>query len=105
MAINKSRLKYIPGTYARKRPDSAQMADQYINEWSQRQLKMKGQKIEPPEMPPAICFSRKIGAGALEIVDLLAEKIYYRVVDRALLEHITKDKDLSKKTIQEFYWL
>jgi cytidylate kinase len=102
MVINKSKLKYIPGTYAKKRPDSAQMADQYINEWSQRQLKIKGQKIEPSEMAPAICFSRKIGAGALEIADLLAEKIYYRVVDRELLEYITKDKDLSKKTVEFF---
>ena len=102
MAVNRSKLKYIPGTYAQKRPDSAQLAGQYIKEWSQRQLKMKGRKIEPSEMPPAICFSRKIGGGALEIADLLAEKIYYRVVDRELLEHIAKDKDLSKKTVDFF---
>jgi cytidylate kinase len=102
MAINKSRLKYIPGTYAKKRPDSDQLAGQYINEWSQRQQKMKGQKIGPSVMPLAICFSRKIGGGALEIADLLAEKIDYRVVDRELLEHIAKDKDLSKKTVEFF---
>jgi len=102
MAVNRSKLKYIPGTYAQKRPDSAQLAGQYIKEWSQRQLKMKGRKIEPSEMPPAICFSRKIGGGALEIADLLAEKIYYRVVDRELLEHIAQDKDLSKKTVDFF---
>ena len=102
MAINQSKLKYIPGTYARKRPDSAQVADQYIREWSQRQVKMKGQKIDPAQMPPAICFSRKIGGGALEIADLLAEKIYYRVVDRDLLEHMAKDKELSKKTVEFF---
>ena len=53
-------------------------------------------------MRPAICFSRKIGAGALEIADLLAEKINYRVVDRELLEHIAKDKELSKKTVEFF---
>jgi len=102
MAINKSRLKYIPGTYAKKRPDSAQLAGQYINEWSQRQLKMKGQETVPSEIAPAICFSRKIGAGALEIADLLAEKIYYRVVDRELLEHITRDRDLTQKTVEFF---
>ncbi len=102
MAINKSKLKYVPGTHAKKRPDAAQMAGQYISEWPQRQLKMKGKKIVPSEIPPAICFSRKIGAGALEIADLLAEKIYYRVVDRELLEHMAKDKDLSKKTVEFF---
>ena len=102
MAINRSKLKYIPGTYAKKRPDSAQLAGQYINAWSQRQLKMKGQKIEPSEMPPTICFSRKIGGGALEIADLVAEKIRYQVVDRELLEHIAQDKELSKKTVDFF---
>ena len=100
MAIDKSRLKYIPGTYAKKRPDSAQLAGQYINEWSQKQLKMKDQRIKPLELPPAICFSRKIGAGALEIADLVAEKINYRVVDRELLDHMANDQDLSKKTIE-----
>ena len=102
MTINKSRLKYIPGTYAKKRPDAAQMAARYISEWSQKQLKMKGKKSVPPEMPPVICFSRKIGAGALEIADLLAEKIYYRIVDRELLDHMAKDKELSKKTVEFF---
>jgi cytidylate kinase len=102
MAINRSKLKYIPGTYAKKRPDSAQLAGQYIKAWSQRQLKMKGQKIEPTQIPPTICFSRKIGGGALEIADLLAEKIRYQVVDRELLEHIAQDKELSKKTVDFF---
>ena len=102
MVINRSKLKYIPGTYAKKRPDAAQMAGHYISEWSQRQLKMKGKKTVPSEIAPAVCFSRKIGAGALEIADLLAEKIHYRVVDRELLEHMAKDKDLSKKTVEFF---
>lgn len=102
MTINSSKLKYIPGTYAKKRPDSAQLADQYIKAWSQRQLKMAGPKDEPAQMPPAICFSRKIGGGALEVADLLAEKIDYRVVDRELLEHIAQDKDLSKQTVDFF---
>jgi cytidylate kinase len=102
MAINRSILKYVPGTYAKKRPDAAQIAGQYISEWSQSQLKMKGKKVPPAEIAPAICFSRKIGAGALEIADFLGEKLYYRVVDRELLEYMAKDRDLSKKTIEFF---
>ena len=102
MAINKPKLKYVPGTHAKKRPDAAHLAGQFIREWHQRHLKLKGKKIEPSEISPAICFSRKIGGGALEIADLLAEKIYYRVVDRELLEHIAKDKELSKKTVEFF---
>ena len=102
MAKNKTKIKYVPGIHAKQRPDAAHLAGQFIREWHQVHLKLKGQKIEPSEMSPAICFSRKIGGGALEIADLLAEKIYYRVVDRKLLEHIAKDKDLSKKTVEFF---
>ena len=102
MVINKPKLKYVPGTHAKKRPDAAQMAGQYISEWTQKQLKMRGKKIVPLEISPVICFSRKIAAGALEIADLLAEKIYFRVVDRELLEHMAKDRDLSKKTVEFF---
>jgi hypothetical protein len=102
MVINKSKLKYVPGTYAKKRPDAGQLAEQYIKDWHQRRLKMKGKKSVTSEIGPVICFSRKIGAGALEVADILAEKIDYRVVDRELLEHIAKDKDLSKKTVEFF---
>jgi len=102
MAINRSKLKYIPGTYAKRRPDAAQMAGHYISEWSQRQIKMKGKKTLPSVIAPAVCFSRKIGAGALEIADFLADKIHYRVVDRELLEHMARDKELSKKTVEFF---
>ncbi len=102
MADSKTKIKYVPGVHAKKRPDPASLAGQFIREWHQRHIKPKGDKIEPSEIPATICFSRKIGGGALEIADLLAEKIYYRVVDRELLEHIEKDKDLSKKTIEFF---
>jgi cytidylate kinase len=102
MAINKSKLKYVPGTHTKQRPDAAHIAGQFIREWHQKHLKMKGQKIEPSEVAPVICFSRKIGGGALEIADLLAEKIDYHVVDRELLEHIAKDKELSQKTVEVF---
>ena len=102
MANNKTKIKYVPGVHAKQRPDAAHLAGQFIREWHQSHLKLKGKKNEPSEMPPTICFSRKIGGGALEIADLLAEKIYYRVVDRELLEHMAKDKELSKKTVEFF---
>ena len=102
MANNKTKIKYVPGVHAKQRPDAAHLAGQFIREWHQSHLKLKGKKNVPSEMPPTICFSRKIGGGALEIADLLAEKIYYRVVDRELLEHMAKDKELSKKTVEFF---
>jgi len=76
------KIEIYPGHHAKQRPDAANLAGQFIREWHQEHLKLKGQKTEPSEMPPAICFSRKIGGGALEISDFLSEKLYYRVVDR-----------------------
>ena len=102
MAQNRTKIKYVPGMHAKQRPDPAHLAGQFIREWEKKHLKLKGKKFEPSEIPPAICFSRKIGAGALEIADILAEKINYREVDRELLEHIAKDNDLSRKTVEFF---
>jgi hypothetical protein len=102
MAISPKSLEYVPGTYAKKRPDAAQLADQYIREWERRRLKMKLAKSTPEQIPPAICFSRKIGAGALEIADFLSKKIGYPVIDRQLLDHVARDKRLSQKTVAFF---
>ena len=102
MTKNKTKTNYVPGMHAKQRPDAAHLAGQFIREWEKKHLKLKGKKLEPSEIPPAICFSRKIGSGALEIADILAEKINYREVDRELLEHIAKDNDLSRKTVEFF---
>ena len=53
-------------------------------------------------LPPTICFSRKIGVGALEVADILAEKIGYQVVDREILEYIANQGSLSEKTVSLF---
>jgi cytidylate kinase len=53
-------------------------------------------------MPPTICFSRKIGVGAVEIADILAEQIGYRVIDREILEHITSEERLSVREVALF---
>jgi len=102
MAINIDKIKYIPGTYAKKRPDAAQMAGQYIRSWEKRQLELKEKETALGVMSPAICFSRNIGVGAMEIADILSEKIGYRVADREVIEHIANNADLSKKTVDFF---
>ena len=102
MAISSKRLIYVPGTYAKKRPDAAQLADQYIREWETKRLNMKLEKSAPEQIAPAICFSRKIGAGALEIADLLGKKIGYAVIDRQLLDHVADNKQLNQKTVAFF---
>ena len=102
MTINIDKIKYIPGTYAKKRPDAAQMAGQYIRSWEKRKLEAKEKEAALGVISPAICFSRKIGVGAMEIADILAEKIGYRVADREVIEHISNNADLSKKTVDFF---
>lgn len=102
MAANTKRIKYVPGTYAKKRAKAAQLVDQYIRDWEKRRPKMKGAQIGSARIAPTICFSRKIGAGAIEIADLLAERINYHVADRDLLDHMAKDKQLRKETIEFF---
>ena len=63
-----------------------------------------GCKLEKKKdlLKPAVCFSRKIGAGALQVADILAEKIGYRVVDRQLIEHISEEAKLSETTVRIF---
>lgn len=102
MAVNTEKLKYVPGTYAIQRPGAAQLVNQYFREWEKRRFRMKASGIERPQIAPTICFSRKIGAGSLEIADLLGEKINYPVADREMLDHMANDKKISAKTIEFF---
>jgi hypothetical protein len=102
MAVNKKKIKYVPGTYAQKRPDAAQLAEEHIRSWVKKQLKIRPTRIETAQIQPVICFSRKIGVGALQIADILAEKINYRVADRVLLDYMAQNKKVSKQTIEFF---
>lgn len=93
---------YIPGTYAKKRPDAAQVAGRIIREWHERRRPSPMVKRQSDVLPPSICLSRKIGVGALEIADLAAKKLGCRVIDRHILNHIAAAGDLSEKTIRYF---
>jgi cytidylate kinase len=98
--MDNKELKYVPGTYLRKRPDVYTVANQYAGKWEQ-QLRKKEETF-PAKMSSTICFSRQIGVGALEIADILAEKIGYSVADREILDCIAKDAKLSKSCIDFF---
>ena len=102
MALNIDKIKYIPGAYVKKRPDATQIADQYIRSWEKRRLEAIKKEAALSIISPSICCSRKIGVGALEIADILAETIGYRVADREVIEHIANNADLSKKTVDFF---
>lgn len=100
MAYTTESVTYVPGIHAGRKPSSAEMAGRYIREWDQRQA---ARTVPPPdEMPPTICFSRKIGVGALEIADILAERIGYDVVDRQILEFMADRGKLSEETVGRF---
>ena len=93
---------YVPGTYAKKRPDAGAVASQYVREWETRRQKLMQKKTLPTEIPPCICFARKIGVGALEIADILAKKLHLRVADREVLEHMKRHTRLDKESIKFF---
>lgn len=102
MVVSVQQTNYVPGTYARKRPGAAQTAQQYIREWEQKRLKAGEPKAVSTQIPPAICFSRKIGVGALEVADILAKKTKFRVADREIIETIATDNKLAAKTVAFF---
>jgi cytidylate kinase len=93
---------YVPGTYAKKRPNAGAVAAQYVHEWETRRQKLLQTKALPTEIPPCICLSRKVGVGALEVADILARKLHMRVADREILEHMSGATRLDKDTVK-FY--
>ena len=54
------------------------------------------------EIFPTLCFSRKIGVGALELAETVAKKIGYRVIDREIIEHLSEETELSRQSIATF---
>lgn len=95
---SKNDLEYVPGLYAGKKASASDLADRYIREWDEDQQKIEREDIMSEKLFPAICFSRIIGVGAVEIADIFAKKIGYRVVDRLILEHIINEIKLSNRT-------
>jgi cytidylate kinase len=53
-------------------------------------------------LAPCITLSRKIGVGALEVAEIVADKLGYAVADRALIELIANQADISEKAIAFF---
>ena len=102
MTTTGSGSRFLPGTYTQKRHDAEQRAHQYVVEWEQRETQKRRTSLEPSILQPTICFSRKIGVGALEIADILAQKTGQRVADRLILDKIATDAELGQKTVSFF---
>ncbi|MEA1948515.1 MAG: cytidylate kinase-like family protein [Thermodesulfobacteriota bacterium] len=95
-------FEYVPGFYTHKKPSAAELANRYVRKWDKEHQKTETEDIQPSKLFPTICFSRIIGVGAVEIADILAKKIGYRVVDRQILEHITNEIKLTNITSASF---
>lgn len=102
MVKNIKDVEYRPGLYSKKKPSIAELTHRYIREWNEEGLKREKAVLAPEKLPPTVCFSRIIGAGAVEIADILAKKIGYRVVERQILEHITDEMNLMEMTTASF---
>ena len=96
---------YLPGMHAQKRPDAALRAQHYVRQWElkeEQKRRPSQQASTATALAPAICFSRKIGVGALEIAELLSKKTKQRVADRIIIDKIATDADLGRKTVKFF---
>jgi cytidylate kinase len=97
--------EYVPGTYAKRKPGAEALVGFYVRTWENRkrsQEKAEREAAAPSELPPCIAFSRKIGVGALEIADLVAERLGYKVADRELIEQIANQSNMSQKAVAYF---
>ena len=93
---------YIPRMYNAKRWDPAEISGYHITAWEKKLFAPKPKVALKPELYPAVCFSRQIGSGALEIADLLGKQIESRVADKLIIEKMASDADLKKETIDFF---
>ena len=101
MTENRKPAGYRPGFYGKKRQTPDQWVEAYFKKWALEEARKK-QEQAPATVRPCICFSRQIGVGALEIADLLAQLMSFRVVDRQIMEHMAQDASLSMKLIELF---
>ena len=93
--------EYKPGLYRKKTLKPAELAGQFIRKWDEKRLD-EIKRTAPMELPPCVCFSRKIGGGALEIADILAGMVGFPVINNEIIEYIAEEANLSEKTVRLF---
>ena len=102
MESSPNHRKYIPGMYPGRQRVPAEAVGQYVKALEKMSSKPATRTPLRSEMPPTICFARKIGVGALEIADILAEKINYRVADRLIIEEMADNSAVTSNTVDFF---
>lgn len=93
---------YTPGEYGRKRIKPSEWIESHIRKWDVDKHEKARDRKEKQDLLPSVCFSRKIGVGALEIADILSNMTGLKVVDRQILEHMAQDSSLAMKTVELF---
>lgn len=88
-------------TYWRGRRKISQLAHEYVAQLKLEDIRPKLEALKS-EIFPAICFSRNIGVGALELAERLGKNMGRRVIDRQLIECISSETQLSEESIQTF---
>ncbi len=87
------------------KPETGELLARYLLVWKHSESSHTRPRPAPETLtglPPCITISRKIGVGALEIADILARKLGYALADRALIEQIASQADISEKAISFF---
>ena len=83
------------GDYKDKNRSQIETSHQIIDEILYKRQDMWEMAEWVKRIPPTVCFSRVIGVGAVEIADILGRMLNYRVIERQLLEHITKETQMK----------
>ena len=95
--------RYVPGMYGKQRTSTSSVVDRIVKEWEMKKELKKEQTLKSvTETSRYICLSRKIGVGALEIADILSNRIGWKVVDREILEHMIENRSLKTETLNCF---
>jgi cytidylate kinase len=89
------------GDKEQRRTEMERLASEYISRAGQKVF-WEEVRTAMADMPPAICFSRKIGVGSLEIARIMAPKIGYRVIDKEIVEYIANQTQVDSKHIEIF---
>lgn len=78
-----------------------QMAREYAGFFMKKDIREKI-RDSGVSVCPAICISRNIGVGAIEVGEMLSRQLGFPVLDREIIEKISSSSALSRQSIETF---
>lgn len=88
-------------TYWKGRRMVSRLALEYVSQMNLDDIRQKIEKLNA-DIFPAMCFSRNIGVGALALAEIVGKNMGRRVIDRQIIEHISRETELNSKSIETF---